>query len=201
MKILKLALAVIITLIVFSNCQPKDISPDTALTLNGDIEFDTTYLRPFLEKAEFYKTNFGTHVNSKYRVNIEYVTELENPDKAGEQIAGLSVWDTQTIYFNTNHAYWQSDARIILVYHELAHYFLNKVHIDESVSCDVPFSIMSLWSAKLSPTQFDFWHMGHWKEYEDYYFEEIFRGSNVWSKYPPKPNVISHEMFAPCWGN
>lgn len=170
-------------------CYPTEVS------FTGDAAFNETYLQPFLKQAESYGVR--TH---NYPLTVVYVDELENPDKVGEQIAGLSVLDDLTIYFNVNHEYWKNEnSRIVLVYHELAHYLLSKMHVDESKSCDIPFSIMSLWNEEASPQQFEYWTSGEWHNMEDYYMEEIFRGSNVWKNYPPKPDLVYHERTSPCW--
>ena len=170
-------------------CYPQEVS------FTGDASFDKTYLQPFIKSAEAY----GVHVN-KYPLTVIYVDELYNPDVAGEEIAGLSVLDDLTIYFNVNHEYWKNEnSRIVLIYHELGHYLLSKAHVDVSKSCDVPFSIMSLWSEDASPQQFEFWTSGAWYDNEDYYMEEIFRGSNVWKNYPPMPGLVYHERTSPCW--
>ena len=170
-------------------CYPKEVS------FTGDASFDETYLQPFLKQADAYGVR--TH---NYPLTVVYVEELENPDTPGEQIAGLSVLDDLTIYFNVNHEYWKNEnSRKVLVYHELAHYLLSKIHIDISKSCDITFSIMSLWSEAYNPVQFEYWTSGDWYEFEDYYMEEIFRGSNVWKNYPPKPGLIYHEATSPCW--
>lgn len=157
----------------------------------NDQDFNVEYLQPFIEKANSY----GVKVNN-YPVTIMYVDELPF---TGEDIAGYADVENKTIYFNTSHTYWNSEARTVLIYHELAHYYLSKVHIDESVSCDVPFSIMSLWSEDKAPIQFDYWSSGEWYELEDYYIEELFRGSNVWKQYPEHGDIVSHELVAPCW--
>lgn len=180
----------LLLLIIIVGCQ---LYPEV-----NDPEFNVEYVQPFLEQAEAYGIPYN-----KYSLTIEYVDELcidgsGAKSDFGEEVAGLAVWDDLTIYFNTSHPYWNSDARIVLIYHELAHYYLSKVHIDDYVTCSVPFSIMSLWSETKSPEQFEYWTSGQWREYEEYYMEEIFRGSNVWSKYPPKPNVMSHELSYPC---
>jgi hypothetical protein len=160
----------------------------------NDGEFNKLYVQPFLKQAKSYD---GVWVYNQ-SLTVIFVDSLYDK-KSNTEIAGLTESHNSIIYFNTNHPYWNSDAKIVLIYHELAHFYLGKVHIDESKSCDVPFSFMSLWSEEYNPIQFEYWTSGQWREYEDYYMEEIFRGSNVWKNYPPEPNVMSHELSYPCW--
>ena len=188
---MKNLLTILTVLVLFIGCQ---LHPEV-----NDVEFDKEYVQPFLQQAEAYGIPYN-----KYSLSIVYLDELYIDGSgarsdSGEEVAALAVWDDLTIYFNVSHPYWNSDAQIVLIYHELAHYYLGKIHIDKSVSCDVPFSIMSLWSEAHSPIQFEYWTSGQWREHEDYYMEEIFIGSRAWKNYPPKPNVMSHEINYPCF--
>ena len=180
---MKKLLALLLLVTMFS-CDNKEI-------VTNDEDFKIQYIDPFIELAEGY----NVHINY-YPVNIEYVNVLPYD---GEDVAGLADWESLTIYFNTSHEYWNSDAREVLIYHELAHYFLSKVHIDESVSCDVPFSFMSLWSAEKSPTQFEYWTSGEWRNMKEYYMKELFNGSHVWKEYPQHEDILSHDIASPCW--
>ena len=173
---------IIILLVVIVSCNPPKVS---------DPSFNEMYVKPFIAQAESYGVRI---VNAP--LTVIYVDDLRDN---GFEIAGRAEYDTQTITFNTSHEMWNSEAKIILIYHELAHYYLNKAHVDESVSCDVPFSIMSLWNESSSPIQYEYWVTGKWRENEDYYFEEIFLGSKVWSNYPDHENIYSHNIESPCW--
>jgi hypothetical protein len=159
-------------------------------TIN-DKEFEIEYIQPFLAQADAY--NIRTYNAS---LTILYTDRLIVNN---ETVAANTDIYTQTITFNTSHEYWNSEAKIILIYHELAHYYLSKGHIDIRVSCDIPFSIMSLWSKEHSPTQYEYWVSGKWRELEEYYMEELFKGSNVWYKYLDHKDILSHEIDYPCW--
>lgn len=171
-------LIILLSIILISSCTSTDI--DT-----NDIEFKQKYIDPFIAQAE------------SYDIWISYadVTILydENLPLAGEANILQS-----TITFNPTHPFWNSDAKLPLIYHELAHYYLGKVHIDEKCSCEIPFSIMSMWAEEASPTQYDYWLSGNWRSMEIYYMRELFLGSHVWKEYPGHENIISHEIENPC---
>lgn len=151
----------------------------------NDDTFKQEYIIPFLELAE----SHGSWI-SYADVTILYDNTLP--------YAGFSNTLEGTITFNKSHPYWNSDAKLVLIYHELAHYYLGKVHIDEECSCEIPFSIMSMWHKEANPHQYEYWLSGQWRELEHYYMRELFLGSNVWNEYPGHENIISHEIEKPC---
>lgn len=179
----KLLLLLFISLL-FTQCNTLEVKSD-------DEQFNQEYLYPFLDLAKEYD-----HFIYPMQVTIVYVDELFNLQ--GEILAGVSNSKEHYIIFNTSHEYWNSEARLILVYHELAHFYLNRDHMDELFSCELPFSIMSLWSKFSSNMQYNYWISGDWRNNEEYYLKELFLGSNVWKEYNDHENILSHDMASPC---
>lgn len=156
----------------------------------NDQEFNIEYVQPFLQQAE----EAGTFTYNM-SLTVLYVDELIVD---GTNLAGYADIESQTITFNIAHEYWNSPAKKILIYHELGHYYIGKGHIDINVSCDKPFSIMSLWSKEYAPIQYEYWVSGKWRELEDYYMREMFYGSSVWKEYPGHEDILSYELDYPC---